>query len=133
VALKNICLLPHGCDLEFLRLHTCDDGSHAHISSRQLRKYESDKVVELIAQFPRPVAVRLSCYRGGTKIAPRPQLRDRSCGLGDYHVTAIVLATNARRRGFPDPKVEWALVMYADIRRTHGLLPMDPTAEKQTI
>jgi hypothetical protein len=120
LSLKNICLLPHGCGVEFLRLHSCDDGSHTHISARQLRKYESEQIIDVLlrpdTRSLRTVVVRRSSYREGTRIAPRPQLRDRSCGLGEYHVTAIVLAANARKRGVPNPKVEWALVMYADIR-----------------
>lgn len=105
MSLKNICLLPHGCGLEFLRSHSCDDGSHTHISARQLRKYESDQIVEVLARIPHTVAVRRSSYREGTRIAPRPQLRDRCCKLGEYLLVAIVHKEN------------WALVMYADIRR----------------
>ncbi len=125
MALKNICLLPHGCDLEFLRLHNCRDGSHAHISARQLRKYESDKIVEVIARGDsRTVAVRLSCYRGGTKISPRPQLRGSSCQLGEYLSIAIVIERQRLRKNLVGRK-DWALVMYADIRRRHEL----PAAE----
>lgn len=104
MALKNVCLIPRGWTLSDYRRHTCEDGSHSHLSASQLRKYESQGLASVLSRAsienPRTVAVRLAAYR----VNVVPALRDRSCRFGE----ALTVALSAR--------LPWALVMLADIK-----------------
>jgi hypothetical protein len=108
VALKNICLIPHDWTLEIYALHKCSDGSHAHLSASQLRKYESQETVTVIAdageRFPSTIARRNYSYKDGCKLTAYPLLHGQSSRFGEYVVGAI------------EKKQEWAFAMIADIR-----------------
>lgn len=104
MALKNVCLVPHGWTLNDYKRHTCTDGSHSHLSVSQLRKLEGQNLARVIARASadneHTVAARVPAYR----INAVPALRDRSCRLGEPLTVALV------------EKLEWAFVMLADIK-----------------
>lgn len=109
MALKNVCLVPRDWTMDDYRAHTCDDGSHSHLSASQLRKHESQDLVRVIvragATSPRTIVVRKPAYRDGMRITVVPSLRDRSCRVGEPLAVAL------------KDKLLWAAVMLADIKR----------------
>lgn len=104
MAHKPVCLVPHGWTLDDYKRHTCTDGSHSHLSLSQLRKYETRGIARVISREnpdnPRTVAVRVAAYR----VNVAPAVRDRSCRFGEPLTVALA------------EKLEWAIVMLADIK-----------------
>lgn len=119
VANKNICSIPRTWTLEDYRQHTCDDGSHHHLSRAQLNpsiakglvvwliesqtRRESSVVYVLPEAHPGPATKSYCC--------PDPLNRGLSYAVGAELAQAIY----ARK--------EYARVMLADIRMTRETAP----------
>jgi hypothetical protein len=98
VSAKRICLVWPNFDAEDLANLRCDDGSHQHLSRRDVWDLECYSEVVWVH---RPVNRK---DKGVVKISRLHFARGLSCRIGEELVRALA------------SRLAWARVMYADIR-----------------
>jgi len=100
VSLRNRrhCLIPAHWTREDLALHSCRDGSHAHLSSAEVHDARVHALVEWVLE---PVRNR---DRGIVRLCRQISARGLSCRVGEL----LALAVSKREH--------WARLMIADIR-----------------